>query len=99
MDKAVIHFYYENRRFLVVLVEMVSSSANNNAWNLLRKGERQAMLALYREHYVGLMNYGIKLTGNRELSKDCFTQVLLRLWDNRHKLPDVTNARSYLLSC
>jgi RNA polymerase sigma-70 factor (ECF subfamily) len=78
---------------------MVSVTGNSDAWNSLRNGDRQAMLALYRDHYVGLMNFGIRLTGNRELTKDCFTQVLLRLWDNRASLPQVGNIRSYLLSC
>jgi RNA polymerase sigma-70 factor (ECF subfamily) len=78
---------------------MASLTGNSDAWNSLRKGDRQAMLALYREHYAGLMNFGIKLTGNRDLSKDCFTQVLLRLWDSRASLPAVTNVRSYLLTC
>lgn len=78
---------------------MASLTGNSDAWNALRKGDRQAMLALYREHYVGLMNFGIRLTGNRDLSSDCFTQVLLRLWDNRAALPEVGNIRSYLLTC
>jgi RNA polymerase sigma factor (sigma-70 family) len=99
MDTPVIHFYYENPVFFLVLAEMASLTGNSDAWNALRKGDRQAMLYLYREHYVGMMNFGIRLTGNRELSKDCFTQVLLRLWDNRANLPEVGNARSYLLSC
>jgi RNA polymerase sigma-70 factor (ECF subfamily) len=78
---------------------MTSLTGNNDAWNSLRKGDRQAMLTLYREHYVGLMNFGIRLTDNRQLAKDCFTQVLLRLWDNRANLPEVSNTRSYLLTC
>jgi RNA polymerase sigma-70 factor (ECF subfamily) len=45
------------------------------------------------------MNYGCKLTGNRELTYDCITQVLLRLWDCRERLPAVDNVRSYLLTC
>jgi RNA polymerase sigma-70 factor (ECF subfamily) len=99
MDMLPAHFYYENRLFLVVLAEMASSTGNSDAWNSLRRGDRQAMLALYREHYVGLMNFGVKLSGNRDLAKDCFTQVLLRLWDSRATLPEVTNVRSYLLTC
>ncbi|MBL7700584.1 MAG: sigma-70 family RNA polymerase sigma factor [Chitinophagaceae bacterium] len=99
MDMPSPHFYYENRVFLVVLAEMASLTGNNDTWNLLRRGDRQALLALYREHYTGLVNFGIKLTGSRELSKDCFSQVLLRLWDRRASLPEVSNTRSYLLTC
>lgn len=78
---------------------MALLKGTDDNWNSLRNGDRQAILALYREHYVGLMNFGVKLSGNRELTKDCFTQVLLRLWDNRQNLPEVSNTRSYLITC
>ncbi|NSL90091.1 hypothetical protein ECE50_024865 [Chitinophaga sp. Mgbs1] len=72
---------------------------NNQAWSMLRAGDQSAMLLLYDEHYTGLLNYGIKLTGNRELSAECITQVLIDLWDKRKVLPEVTNVRAYLLTC
>lgn len=78
---------------------MPLNASLTDVWTELKKGNRDALLVLYKSHYVGLMNYGLKLTGNRMLTKDCITQVLLRLWDNRHKLPDVQNIRSYLLTC
>ena len=78
---------------------MLANASHNEIWSLLKSGNQQALLALYNRHYVGLMNYGIKLTGNRELTYDCITQILLRLWDTREKLPAVENTRSYLLTC
>lgn len=68
-------------------------------WAQLKSGNHQALLALYNKHYLGLTNYGLKLTQNRELTNDCITQVLLRLWDKRNELPAVENVRSYLLTC
>jgi len=41
----------------------------------------------------------MKLTGDRELTKDCITQLLLRLWDKRASLPKVVNVRAYLVTC
>lgn len=67
-------------------------------WIQLLNGHQHALLELYNQHYVGLMNYGIKLSGQRELTADCITQILLRLWDNRARLPMVENVRSYLLT-
>ena len=57
------------------------------------------MLVIYNAFQVGLTNYGIKLTGDRELTKDCITQVLLNLWDKRKKLPEVENVRTFLVTC
>jgi RNA polymerase sigma factor (sigma-70 family) len=70
-----------------------------NTWTQLKLGNHEALLDLYSQHYLGLINYGIKLTGDRELTNDCIAQVLLRLWEKRYDLPTVENCRSYLLTC
>jgi RNA polymerase sigma factor (sigma-70 family) len=68
-------------------------------WRQLQKGNTDALSALYQLHYIGLINYGVKLTGDRDLANDCFINVLLELWDKRHTLPDVANVRAYLITC
>src|SRR5688572_14907949 len=78
---------------------MLAKASHSETWAQLQRGNQQALLALYDSHYIGLLNYGTRLTGNRELTRDCITQILLRLWDNRQKLPPVENVRSYLLTC
>ena len=78
---------------------MIEDSKHIQVWNELMKGNPQSLLDLYSTHYIGLINYGIKLTGNRELTRDCITQVLIKLWDRRNGLPEVSNPRSYLLAC
>lgn len=78
---------------------MPSNENHTEIWLKLKTSDQEALLALYNAHYVGLMNYGCKLTGDRTLTNDCITQVLLRLWDKRDKLPEVQNVRSYLLTC
>jgi RNA polymerase sigma-70 factor (ECF subfamily) len=78
---------------------MPNDVSHTEIWNQLQSGDQQALLALYNKFYLGLINYGVKLTGNRELTNDCITQILLRLWDKRKELPPVENLRSYLLTC
>lgn len=78
---------------------MLAKASHSEIWKQLQSGHQQALLALYDRHYIGLLNYGMKLTGNRDLTRDCITQILLRLWDSRQKLPMVENVRSYLLTC
>ena len=78
---------------------MHNDLSHTEIWTQLQNGDQQALLALYNKYYLGLINYGIKLTGNRELTNDCITQILLRLWDKRGDLPSVENVRSYLLTC
>jgi RNA polymerase sigma factor (sigma-70 family) len=72
---------------------------HSEIWARLRAGDRDALLSLYNYYYVGLINYGLHLTGDRELTNDCITQILLRLWDKRQQLPPVENPRAYLHTC
>ena len=74
--------------------------ANHNAiWISLQAGEPEALLALYEHFYLDFMNFGMRLTGDRTLTNDCVTQMLLILWDKRCSLPPVHNLRAYLLTC
>ena len=77
---------------------MPSKTSHIKSWIQLQNGDRQALFEIYDQHYIGLMNYGIRLTGRRDLTRDCITQILLRLWDSRSKLPCIENVRAYLLT-
>ncbi len=78
---------------------MLNEATNIKVWNQLRSGDIQSLIGLYREYYVALINFGTKMTGNRELTNDCITQVLIKLWDKHAELPEVGNTRSYLITC
>jgi len=77
---------------------MIPESITEDAWTLLRNGDENALLSLYNHHYLGLINFGIKVTGDRAFANDCITQLLIELWDKRANLPPVKNVRGYLLT-
>ncbi|MHA4806895.1 RNA polymerase sigma factor [Flavitalea flava] len=81
--------------FHFIIVDPIN---HKNNWARLKAGHRDALLVIYNAFYVGLVNYGVKLTGDRELVKDCITQILLRLWEKRKDLPNVENVRGYLIT-
>jgi len=68
-------------------------------WHQFIEGSHDALNDLYKQHYLGLINYGIKLTGDRQYANDCIIEMLLGLWEKRSRLPKVDNVRSYLMSC
>lgn len=72
--------------------------STNEPWELLKNGDQHALLELYNQHYIGLINFGIKITGDRVFANDCITQLLIELWDKRASLPSVKNVRNYLLT-
>jgi len=78
---------------------MLKKAIHPDYWERLKQGDPGVLEDLYNTCYIGLINYGIRLTGDRELSNDCITQVLLRLWDKRATLPPIHHFYSYLLTC
>lgn len=78
---------------------MEAPNLHRITWLEFKSGSEKALHNLYKQHYLGLINYGIKLNGDRQYSNDCIIEMLLGLWEKRTKLPDVENVRSYLLTC
>lgn len=71
--------------------------SNEKLWEKLRNGERSAIEDLYRFNYQILYSYALKISGNKELSKDCVQDLFIRLWEKREQLNEVSKVRSYLL--
>jgi RNA polymerase sigma factor (sigma-70 family) len=78
---------------------MNKDQLSSDIWTAFRRGEQSAFLQLYRQHFQALINYGTKLTGDRDLANDCIIEMLLALWDKNDRLGEVENIQSYLLKC
>ncbi|RFS21068.1 RNA polymerase [Chitinophaga silvatica] len=77
---------------------MSFDAENKNYWENLRKGEKQALFALYNNTYSHLLRFGLKTCANDELVKDCITQLFLQLWNKHKQLNPVTNVTAYLFT-
>jgi len=70
-----------------------------NQWGGMVGGDRNAFLALYKSHYQALFSYGMMLTANRELTKDCLQELFLEIWHKQSSLDkEIKNVRSYLFT-
>ena len=70
-----------------------------NQWGSMAGGDRNAFLALYKSHYQALFSYGITLTADRELTKDCLQELFLEIWHKQSSLnKEIKNVRSYLFT-
>lgn len=67
-------------------------------WEQLRKGDKQALFDLYSHTYFHLVRFGLRVTANDELVKDCVTQLFFQLWDKHTRLNAVTQVRAYLFT-
>jgi RNA polymerase sigma-70 factor (ECF subfamily) len=69
----------------------------NANWECMVHGDKNAFLKIYKEYYTALFHYGLSLTNDRELTKDCIQELFLDVWNTRSSIKkNVENARCYL---
>ena len=72
---------------------------NNSTETLLasfQAGNMAAFSQLYDLHVRILFNYGLKLTLDKELLKDCIHDVFVKMYTKKEELKHVENFKSYL---
>jgi len=77
---------------------MTDEEQNRLYWQRFREGDKESFFSLYNNTYFHLVRWGLKITANDELVKDCVTQLFFQLWDRRQKLNPVTNVKAYLFT-
>jgi RNA polymerase sigma factor (sigma-70 family) len=77
---------------------VAEAAANALLWSRVRNDGQEALVSLYEQLYFYLVNYGIRICGDTEITKDAINDMFLEIWDRRQELPPVTNVKSYLLT-
>lgn len=67
-------------------------------WQSFKKGSEKAFEIIYDKHFSLLYKYGMHISSNKELVKDCIQNLFFELWKNKETIADVTNAKSYLFT-
>ncbi|GAB2595223.1 RNA polymerase sigma factor [Spirosoma areae] len=66
-------------------------------WQAFKQGNRDAFEFLYQQNIQHLIQYGYKITTNRNLIQDCIQDLFVELWESRENLSNVNSAKHYLL--
>ena len=61
-----------------------------------QEGNMAAFSQLYNLHINVLFNYGLKLTIDKELLKDCIHDIFVKLYTKKDELGTIDNLKSYL---
>ncbi len=83
----------------IILLNMTSPSqkeSDSQLWAHFKDGDKEAFTRLYELYVDVLFSYGTKISGDKELVKDCIHEVFLLLHRRRKFLSDVTNIKFYL---
>lgn len=65
-------------------------------WKSFQAGSDVAFEAIYRNYAVSLYGFGLKLTKDKELVKDCIQDLFVEIWHAKHRLASVKSIKAYL---
>nr|WP_129731994.1 sigma-70 family RNA polymerase sigma factor [Parabacteroides goldsteinii] len=65
-------------------------------WNLFREGDEHAFSKLFELTSDSLYRYGSKFVKDEDLVKDCIQELFIKLYENRHQLPVLSNPLFYM---
>lgn len=68
-------------------------------WHELSQGNDQALYQLYKICYDTLYRYGLSVSFEKELVKDCINKVFADLWEKHAKLLPVESVKGYIFIC
>jgi RNA polymerase sigma factor (sigma-70 family) len=57
---------------------------------------REFLSRIFKQQYSGLYNYGLKISGSHDITKDAIQELFLQLWRNREKLDSIAKVDSYI---
>ena len=67
-------------------------------WSEFKQGDKQAFAIIYRRHFFKLYDYGVKISGNPELVKDCIQELFIAIWKSRNNLAYTDSIKNYLFT-
>ena len=67
-------------------------------WDSFLSGNDQAYEYIYTQHVRNLFTYGMTLTSDEDLVKDCIHDIFINIYRNRQNLGKTNNIRLYLIS-
>ncbi|WP_294476779.1 RNA polymerase sigma factor [uncultured Bacteroides sp.] len=70
---------------------------SHTKWKLFLKGDSKAYSWLYTNYIQLLYKYGLQITPDKEIIKDCIQDVFVRIYKNREKLCIPRNVKVYLM--
>jgi RNA polymerase sigma factor (sigma-70 family) len=74
------------------------TSLDASLWNDFLAGNKQVFERIFLAHYDDLFRYGMRLTGDEEVVKDCIQNLFQRLWQGRKALEAIAEVKPYLFA-
>ena len=69
---------------------------NENHWLELKKGKQSALIEIYKLSYGELYNYGMRISHNEELTRDCIHDLFTTLWSDSAAIRNADDPKPYM---
>src|ERR1700722_4331889 len=76
-------------------MEMMSE-VDAQRWSQFKNGDRGAFAAIYQQHILQLITYGLRLCPDQDLLKDQIQELFVELWNSRKNLAPARSVKFYL---
>ena len=63
-----------------------------------KKGNKNALSALYLNHYDFLIHYGIRIVPDKIIVEECIQELFIYIYEAKERLGTVNNVKAYLFS-
>src|SRR5882672_3461222 len=67
-------------------------------WGDFRNGDKSAFATLYHRYFKTLVQYGLRVSGDKDLVKDCIHDLFMEIWKNKLNLSTPDSVKAYLIS-
>ncbi len=68
----------------------------NNPWTDLKNDKKSALIEIYQLYYGELYNYGMRISQDEELTRDCIHDLFIELWSSRFKITHIQEPKPYI---
>lgn len=76
---------------------LLSVKDDYELWQEFKVGNKDSLSVIYHRYFNELYNYGLKISGDENIAKDCLQELFTNLWFTREKLGNVVSIKFYLI--
>ena len=71
-------------------------TSESDIWNELGNGDKLALVRIYKEYYNELFNYGFRISGSEEITRDSIQELFIIIWMDKTKYTNIKNPKPYI---
>lgn len=76
----------------------MKNNSEITVWYSFLSGDKTAFTVIFKLYYNTLYNYGLKISNNPSLTKDCIQNLFVYLFTHRKGIKEVTSVKAYIIT-